>query len=437
MQSRVFLSFSCFCLCLIGRPILTKAQPLFLPGIVIDLQGDTLKGYIAELGGGRNYEECRFRKSFNHGTITIFKPEKIKAYWIEDRRYFKAINLPSPQGKQQTLFFEMLVEGEAHTAMKYKQGYYYLDSVQQIKDIPLNNNKKNSAQFLSVNDYITQSRAWFRYLQGFTQKCPELRESFKNEKKIRPNEENLIDIVQAYNNCLDKPTMRYGNNLPGAVFKVGINAGLIAQQLSFNSTFPEDRDIYGGIKFHEIFPEIGFTFITAHPRKLGHFSLVLETIIRSSRYRNSSIAKFTNTSSTATQYIDWDLSVTSLRFPVAVRYTIPSPKRRLSLQAGPVIDIHISKSAGIHREYLNELPGRDPTVSNDKLAFPRSISTYQIGGQLRLNYSNKATSDGNRWEISTGVESGMGIFTEDYYPSDGLKISSYQIGAMARFSYFL
>ncbi len=410
-------------------------QPVYSLGKVIDLQGDTITGYIAEFGNGRNYETCYFRKSLKTG-LKAYSPKEIKSYWLEDRRYFKSITFDNAEGKEINLFFEILVEGAAHTLMKHKKGYYYFDSLQQVKQVPIQL-KKNAAHALTVNDYINGSRAWYRYLQDFTRKCPDLREAFKIESKIRATEDNLIDIVKAYNSCLDAAAIEYGDRLPRAVVRMGVTVGGSAQRLAIQSSFPENQDIYNGVVFQQVTPEIGFSFITANPRKLAHFSLAVEPGFRAYQFVNSTQKTFTSSFQEETQYIDWRTTINSIRFPVSIRYAFPYFRPYFSIQAGPVIDFHLSQKINNRRDYQLKRLGENYIVSSDPVGFPQPLSAFQLGAQIRVNISNKRVAEKNRWELSAGLEPGMGIFQEDYFPSSGFKLESSQIAVSVRFHYFL
>ena len=388
------------------------AQPIFVPGKVIDLQGDTLTGYIAEYGGKQNYEVCIFRKAMS-STPKDYGPTQVKSYWLEDRRYFKSIPVTGVDGQSADLFFEILLEGKLHTVLKNNGLYYSLDSTGNIRPIPLVQ-QKNPAAILPPATYVNIKRAWLDYLQAFALQCPILKESFLYEKNIRPTEENLIDIVQAFHGCLNEPCTIYSGPSSSAVtLRIGPFVGSSYAQLTFQSGSTSPSNIHNGVAFRTIIPEAGFSLLFSSKRTLRHFALSIDPSLRYSNWETSSYKAATDAHNVA-YYTEWKLRWLSLHFPVGLRYTLPYEHFQIGLQPGVWVESSFNQKKEAYRtiEFIDN-KGNSIFANQGEVGLGENLNSVQYGARFQVTFSPKPTTE-KRWEIRLGVSSSKGIFKTDY-----------------------
>ena len=146
-------------------------QTAFSPGKVITLQGDTLTGFVAELGGNKNHTGCLFRQS-EKGAEIGYSPGEIKGYIIEGRRYFQSV--PNPKHSvllnSPVVFAEWLLLG-AHGVARIKGLYYYYDSaVDTLELVRFPATEKYVLDFFEGEDQKT----WLFFLNRLSLKCPKV-----------------------------------------------------------------------------------------------------------------------------------------------------------------------------------------------------------------------------------------------------------------------
>ena len=114
------------------------AQPIFSEGKVITMDGDTLRGWIGEMGSYRNNNKCIFRSA----TVIkqqVFQPNDIRGYLIENRRYFESRMIPNAEGINTNVFAEIIVEGTV-SLLKVREVYFLLDEQGELQRIPYYSN---------------------------------------------------------------------------------------------------------------------------------------------------------------------------------------------------------------------------------------------------------------------------------------------------------
>lgn len=119
-------------LLLYGTLLTSIAQKDLKPGFIIRNQIDTISGYI-DLGSNvRNSNECRFYNAFD-SELTIFTPDDIDAYRIENLKYYVSKNVVI-DGVPQVVFLEFLFEGEIDLYYMKEPNVdrYFLDSEGQL-----------------------------------------------------------------------------------------------------------------------------------------------------------------------------------------------------------------------------------------------------------------------------------------------------------------
>jgi len=172
---------------------LIHSQSNFKSGYIIKNSGDTLKGFINNVGYNSLCKVCKFRHE-NDTTTFLYLPNKILKYKINDGKYFISNKI---DGKD--VFVEIFFEGAINLYYYQDENYskYFLsESDRKLIEIPY------KEEIISENNkrFLSQSKKHFGVLKYHTKEVPELQSSI--EKIDKPNHDNLKKLAIAYHKAL-------------------------------------------------------------------------------------------------------------------------------------------------------------------------------------------------------------------------------------------
>ena len=203
MKHPFILAGICFCFMLNNS---LSAQKDFRPGYMINLKNDTIKGVINMKSNIQNSKICEFKQSSNDQGSTMYTPQEIKSYRIEDSKYYVSKEVLIDSVKE-NVFLEFLVDGivDLFSLRQFNNEFYFLEK--DGKMYPLTNeeitvlNEKGTA-------FLKNSEAYKRILIYLFQDSPVVINSI-NSLTFENNP--LVKIVTDYHNdvCKDYQCINY------------------------------------------------------------------------------------------------------------------------------------------------------------------------------------------------------------------------------------
>jgi hypothetical protein len=129
-------TFACLFLIVLSAPV--WGQQAYVPGYVVTLENDTVRGWIKDRGVGKRCLKVEFREN-EAGAVTTYRAPELSAFATDAGQHYRSMVLPNwhrtqaqleyPKVEMQrdTLFAIMLVDGEPGLfATQDRQGYKHL-----------------------------------------------------------------------------------------------------------------------------------------------------------------------------------------------------------------------------------------------------------------------------------------------------------------------
>jgi hypothetical protein len=170
------------------------AQSDFRPGYVLLTSGDTLRGEIDLRATDEMSKECYFRKG-KGSEQTLYGPDLLKEFRLDDGRYFLSINLP---GRGQ-VFVEYLVNGRLnlyHFSDKSASIFLVRKEGDTIREIP------REPEYVMIKDlrYERPPLLFRGLMESLTEEAPELKADINT---VDPeNQKQLTKLVVDYHKAV-------------------------------------------------------------------------------------------------------------------------------------------------------------------------------------------------------------------------------------------
>ena len=250
-----------------------SAQQNYLPGYIVTLELDTIKGFIDYRDWKENPNKIRF-KELDTQESTQYLPKEIFSFGVS-QVLFKSANViteGSPNtldkidfdsefklGAPQTVFLQAIIRGTKNLFFYKDQNgkeHFYIN---HEEDFELLKFKK----YFIRNDgkkVLAQNNSFRLQLQRSLQDCPELNSKLK---VIAYSLDKLTKIFLDYYQCAGLE-LEYVYKREKPSLKTGIVGGLSRSHLSFpgkeyhymaNTDYPASNDISLGVSFEVIFPK--------------------------------------------------------------------------------------------------------------------------------------------------------------------------------------
>lgn len=246
------------------------SQENFLPGYVIELNGDTLNGLIDYRNWGKSPEKINFQGP--GGEEQLYSPSQIRAFGVEDERYVSAVVdteispvqsgkiLPEPQLRLETdtAFLQTMISGP-------RSLYYYKDEdgkehfyIRKDGAFELLIYKKYSEQ-VDGEKVIKEIREYAGQLREYLSDCPDIVSETKNADYRKGS---LEKVLLAYYDCTAEE-MDFQKTSEKIRVEFGALAGVSSTSLNFksdnfaalvNTEYPASLGFAGGFSFDVIFP---------------------------------------------------------------------------------------------------------------------------------------------------------------------------------------
>jgi hypothetical protein len=198
------------------------AQEIYKEGCILNLKGDTIKGFLLVQKGKNASEKCLFKQTID-GESKTYNPNEIAGYRYSNSKYYisKEINIDSINKK--IVFLEFLIKGTASV-------YYYFDNAEHyyIEKDPnglielsekerLYHDEKKGGTFIVPSKYKNK-------LTVVMQDCPGISEEIKNS---RLNHKSLIKLTKDYHEkvCNSESCIIYERDNTSPKVKFGVLMG--------------------------------------------------------------------------------------------------------------------------------------------------------------------------------------------------------------------
>lgn len=378
------------------------SQKNYLPGHVITLEGDNLKGFIDNHNWGKTSDYVYFRSQIDSETI-IYKPEDIREFHVQNEIYISAIvkieiSLPEtldPQIKTRTdtVFSNIVIEGEKslyHYKTNGIRDQYYIKNESSydllIYKRYLKSEELNNKQYIENKRYIGQLAL---YLDGCASVSSKLKNTSYGKKAL---EKRFIK----YYDCTGS-SIEHQNKTKSFSWDIGITAGISLTSLEFKTSagFPSLLPLFETISKNDFetstsfSPGIFFDLVSQkNQKKWSIYNEILFTSYEfSGHFEDSS---FPNVIS------DLEVSFSFLKLNNMFRYNLLS-KGQLSFH----LNAGISNTL-VTKELKNNLRREIPSTGVVSESVPLKVRNEQ-GGIFGIVAKFKKYSFETRYESSNGI----------------------------------
>ncbi len=187
---------------LLGLVFTLKAQKDFLPGTVITLNGDSIKGFIEDRGLLRNSQVCNFKKLQTEETLNYY-PNQIESYILNDYKFYVSKEIVVDKDTMQ-VFLEYLIDGivDVYIYRDLKGDRYFIEK----EDVKLTELKKSEVSgYETIDEYVGVLKYVFN-------------DSYEIQKKsetVALNQKNIIKLAEDYHYqvCDGEKCIVYQNKL--------------------------------------------------------------------------------------------------------------------------------------------------------------------------------------------------------------------------------
>ncbi|GAA4362360.1 hypothetical protein GCM10023185_30210 [Hymenobacter saemangeumensis] len=363
-----------------------QAQKNFKPGYIVRPEGDTLRGEIDQRGPQRMASICVFRPSAD-AAATEYKPSMLKAYGLKDGAQYEGWQLPAvfipastvtttltPSAPPTEGFLQVLARGratlyampgnDAFGRFFYKQGEKSLTELVQIK------------QFVEVKENLAGQVITKRVEARDYPFRKELATAFADCAEVLPlinsaelTDSRLVKLFTVYNNCSAAAPVPVMSAPRTTRRQWSFMAGAQQGSLEFS-----DR---GTMSLKSGWGAVYGLGLYLNPARFNsNLGFRLEALYQSQAYGVQYKRTHPVTGNSVSH--DAQISQSTLRLLVMLRYTLPGRKLRPYLQGGLEVAFALKQQARITAS--DDVPVGIPTASSREL----DLRGYGLGPILGL-----------------------------------------------------
>jgi hypothetical protein len=380
----------------------TFSQDNYLSGFVIQLNGDTLKGFIDYRNWEKNPNKISFKEKMTDKKID-YHPLEIKEFSVSDDKYEGAVvktelsplnvsDLTTDEDlkfKTDTIFLQTIIKGKKclyfyHDKSGKNQFYIKNDTVFELLVYKKYISEINGMKLIEENKiYISQLK---NYFNEFTPIIP-------NIDAVNYQKKKLIEIFHSYYNS-SKSKVEYEKKTESIKIEMGVLGGLFFSGVKFNDS---SRAGYENIEFDPSTNiSLGLSLNLLIPRTLSRWSIYNEMIFndensntRSYNIENENI--YTITQKRSKFYV--------LKMNNMLRFQYPVKKAFVFVNGG------LSNGIGIEEITYKRTESFYYSIKNVE---EQNKSTYSSKLELGLNYGFGIKY--KKMSVELRVESSEGIF---------------------------
>ncbi len=392
-----------FVLCCLFVSVSAFSQKNFVKGIIEDVNGKTIKGYINYQNWKQNPVEISFKESLD-SPIKTFSAINLHSFNVSEDIYLsKKVSVDKASRRSQSLSYKFIDKNEIKKVflkLIYKsekslyhfididgKEHFYIDKGDNIEEliykVALINSRKTNKK--------TYRNQLFKYLEG----CDQLK------KKIidaRFSKDVFLKLFEEYSKCVNKP-VKYVEKRERTIFKFYIVAGLINSNIEFsainlsNNNSIKEKDNSMNIAF-------GGAVELVFPRNRRKNSIFNEILYFSNDFQteNTIIIR-----SNIIEVNEFQFSTSYLKFSNAYRYNFPSKKIKPFISAGIINSIMFKKE--LKRTTTTRFFDTERIRMSDLETFRHHGFGFLFGAGIKLK----------KFSLEAKVETGDGQFnlTED------------------------
>ncbi len=354
-----------YCIALLSTTSFVFGQKDYKPGMIITNNNDTLCGLIDMKSNYQNCRECIFIEKNEQNPKTFF-PEDIKAYKIENEKYYVSKKV-TMNNKTQWVFLEFMVDGIVDLYyLKESNDYYFIEKDTSIYQL------SNESRVEIINDkkYLKNSNQYKSILQYVFYDSPKI----KNEiATTNFNYTSLIKVTKDYHNsvCNEYECIDYSRSVRAGIF-LETYVGIINSWMGLKTSSDHDFNLK---------PSFGFN-LRIRPVKTHYLWNVMVGFNYSENnfqgYYNNTL--FTEYSATYQIYSKYKI----IRIPMTVEYSLPFKKIK------PFVSLSYNHIFLTNIDYdINRIDEMGKVID-----YNSAFRKYQFGlsGHIGLKYNFKNNS---------------------------------------------
>lgn len=392
------------------------AQQDYIPGYVVDMAGDTTRGYIDYWKGRRNPEKIYFKKDLNGKTIKYI-PSEIKRFVVEGAIYVSAIvdrSLSSARVNKldyhdkldlrtDTLFLQAVIQG-------HKSLYYY-ESEEGIKNFYIQNGDKISlleykkyVKSIDSKDVIAEVRTYPLQLREYFGDCEAIQGSLA---LLEYNIEKIENLFYDYYEQCSPEKLEFIKRKEKIAFHYSLKAGLTYTKMNFKTG-------YSYLTRANFKPSIDYTLGIAADiglsRKKKKWSINSELLYTRYTVKGSYTA---NTNVIGGRVVTTKLGVSYLKLNTLLKYKYKTENgKSIYFSAG------ISKALSVNsiNERVDVTYSAVGSTTEEGIAVP-GVRKFELGRVLGIGYQKSNYSMEIRFEKGSKTFSPfhLGNFTKRFY----------------------
>jgi hypothetical protein len=320
------------------------SQQNYLPGFIVKLKGDTLRGLINYQNSEKNPLNVYFRIDMNHAP-DIFSAQELQSFTVADEIYIAAtvsINegfyrpqdlgtLPQASLRTATVFLQTLVKGNKSLYyLKDSEGreqfYIELDTRYELLIYHKYLRNLNKSGDIAGANTITEDKRYIGQLSYYLNDCPDMQSALRN---LKYSKQSMIKLFRQYFNCVNS-NVEFQKISDETKAEFGVFAGLSLTSLEFdasndfneltNTDFPVSSNIAFGIFLNKKLS-----------RNLGRFSLHNELFF--SGYKTNAV--YTEVTS-VNEYVNNNITLGGffIKLNNMLQYSFPVKSMSLNLKLG-------------------------------------------------------------------------------------------------------
>ena len=295
----------------IFKSIFTFAQFNYKPGFIIDLNNDTIHGYIQSAGEIANSQNCKFKLT-KFGKTKKYKPNSLKEYAITDYKRYKSKELPFKK-ENKLLFVNVLLDGQISLYHHYrsKNREFFLEN-ENGTIVPLinNENKVIVDQMATVDKHAFHAyqfsltdKLYQDSLLSYMTECKKVTNHIYN---VNYNEKSLLNFTKEYllQTSINNSPILYEKNLNLTKLRIGVFSSVRSSGIRFKK--------YNQTSSKTISIPLGVYIKVPFDLWSDRLFLQVEVIGNTVHYNSSNTEQF--------GVVPFDLRISTLEIPFMLKY---------------------------------------------------------------------------------------------------------------------
>jgi hypothetical protein len=250
-----FLSLSFLLLFLVSSGLFGQAD--FRPGFIINLNNDTVRGWIDYRGNFANSRLCLFKPDPESGEVR-YLPDKIKAYRFTDSKYYVSKKVKTSD-QEELIFVEFLLDGIVDV-------YYYRDESGENFLLDTGDGKllllKDEKNLVKI-DHATYESDVKRYAGIMKYAFRASPAVCREVETLTLSQNSVIKVAREYHEeiCKDRECIVFEKKVQKTKLYIGPIIGLNLNYLTINKGSAVTPYYFEGCSFNPaIYPSLGAIF---------------------------------------------------------------------------------------------------------------------------------------------------------------------------------